>query len=171
MKSDALSVEDYLAGLPADRRSVLITVRETILTHLPPGYVEGMQCGMIGYAVPRTLYPAGYHADPRQPLPFAALAAQKNHFALYLMCVYGNDAQRKWFESAWRATGRKLDMGKACIRFKSLDDIPLEVIGEALARVPVDRFIAGYEAALQRSQGLRRDEVQKTSRAGPARKR
>jgi hypothetical protein len=104
-----------------------------------------MQYGMIGYVVPHSLYPAGYHCDPKQPLPFAHLVSQKNHMALYLMCVYLDGATNAWFRSAWAASGKKLDMGKACVRFKKLEDLPLEVIGQAIVREPAQAYIARWE--------------------------
>lgn len=148
MQSTAQTVLAYLAELPEERRLALSTVRETILRHLPEGYEEGMQYGMIGYYVPHRLYPAGYHCNPKEPLPFAGLASQKNYMALYLGCVYGSEEEAAWFREAYRATGKKLDMGKSCVRFKCLEDLPLELIGEAVARVPVAQFIARYEAVL-----------------------
>jgi hypothetical protein len=107
-----------------------------------------MQYGMIGYCVPHSLWPAGYHCDPKQPLTFASLGNQKNHMALYLMCVYGHEETRAWFEEAWRASGKKLDMGKACARFKRLEDLPLDVVGQVIARVPVDEFLSRYQQVL-----------------------
>ena len=104
-------------------------VRDVILANLPKGYEECMNYGMIGYVVPHSFYPAGYHCDPKQPLMYASLASQKNHMAIYMMCVYGDPATRQWFEEAYSATGKKLDMGKSCIRFKKLDDVALDVIG------------------------------------------
>jgi hypothetical protein len=98
--------------------------------------------------VPHSRYPAGYHCDPKQPLPFAALAAQKNSFSLHLMGLYMNPAELKWFTQAWKATGKKLDMGKACVRFKKLDDVALDVVGEAFRRVSADAWIATYETSL-----------------------
>lgn len=148
MQSQAATVEEYLAELPEDRRQALSAVRETILRHLPEGFEEGMQYGMIGYYVPHRLYPAGYHCDPRQPLPFASLASQKNYMSLYLGCVYGSESEADWFRDAYLATGKKLDMGKSCVRFKRLDDLPLDVVGQAIARTPVAEFIARYEAVL-----------------------
>lgn len=149
MTSQATTVKEYLASLPEDRRAAISAVRDVILKNLPAGYEEGMQYGMIGYYVPPNIFPAGYHCDPKVPLPFASLASQKNHMAVYLMCVYGDEATREWFEKEYRASGKKLDMGKSCVRFKKLDDLPLEVIGKAIARVPVARYIARYEAVLQ----------------------
>jgi hypothetical protein len=147
MPSKAQSVEQYLAELPEDRRAAIQAVREVILANLDSGYAEGIQYGMIGYFVPRSVYPRGYHCDPKQPLPFVGLGAQKNHMAVYLMCVYGNADLAKWFQAAWAKTGKKLDMGKACLRFKKLDNLALEVIGEVIARVPAAKYIAACEAA------------------------
>src|SRR5581483_6695459 len=124
MTSSAATVEEYLAELPEERRAAIGAVRNVILANLPEGYEETMQYGMIGYIVPHRLYPAGYHCDPKQPLPLANLGSQKNHMSLYLMCVYGHEPTAEWFRSAWTATGKKLDMGKACVRFKKLDDVP-----------------------------------------------
>src|SRR5579859_6935921 len=112
MASKATTAEEYLAELPDDRRAELSAVRDVILQHLPEGYEEIMQYGMIGYVVPHSIYPAGYHCDPKQPLNYASLGNQKNHMALYLMCVYGNAETRAWFEEAFAASGKKLDMGK-----------------------------------------------------------
>lgn len=151
MNRNAQSVAEYLAALPADRRAALDAVRSVIRANLRGGYEEGMQYGMIGYYVPHSIYPAGYHCDPKQPLPFAGLASQKNHMSLYLGCVYGNPEHAEWFRTAWKATGKKLDMGKACIRFKQLADLPLDVIGAAVARVPVEKYLASYEANLPES--------------------
>ena len=151
MKSNAATVEDYLQSLPEDRRAAISAVRKVILANLPKGYEECMVCGMIGYVVPHSIYPAGYHCDPRLPLLYANLGSQKNHMALYLMCVYGDDATRDWFEKAYRASGKKLDMGKACVRFKRLEDLPLEVIGQAVARVPVEKYIARIQQVLART--------------------
>ena len=150
MKSQATTVRAYLAELPPERRQTLATVRETILKNLPAGYEEGMQYGMIGYFVPHRVYPAGYHCDPQQPLPFAGLAAQKNYLSLYLMCIYGHPEHETWFRQAWTKTGKKLAMGKSCVRFKTLEDVPLSVIGRAIKRVPVKKFIAYYEESRER---------------------
>jgi hypothetical protein len=148
MQSKATTVDQYLAELPDDRRAALAAVREVILENLDKDYEEGMQYGMIGYYVPHRVHPAGYHCDPRQPLPFAALASQKNYMSLYLMCVYGESEHSKWFQKAWAETGKKLDMGKACVRFKRLEDLPLEVIGEAIRRVPAKKYVAFCEAVV-----------------------
>ncbi len=144
MQNKATTVEQYLASLPEDRRAALSAVRDVILKNLDGDYEEGMQYGMIGYYVPHSVFPAGYHVDPKQPLPFASLASQKNHMAVYLMCVYGQPEQEQWFREAWAKTGKKLDMGKSCVRFKKLEDVALDVIGEAIRRMPAKKYIAHY---------------------------
>lgn len=148
MQTKAATVEAYLKELPEDRRLALEAVRAVILKNLPKGYAEGMQYGMIGYFVPHEVYPAGYHCDPKQPVPFAGLASQKNHMSLYLMCIYGAPEHEAWFRDAWTKTGRKLDMGKGCVRFKRIEDVPLHVIGQAIKRVPVKKFLEHYESAI-----------------------
>ena len=155
MQSKATSVAEYLRELPTDRRAAIETVRSVILKNLDKGYAEGMSYGMIGYYVPHALYPPGYHCDPKVPLPFAALASQKNYMSVYILTVYSGcedgesgDEDSRWFHEAWRATGKKLDMGKCCIRFKKIDDLALDVIGEAIRRFPVKRFIEHYETSL-----------------------
>jgi uncharacterized protein YdhG (YjbR/CyaY superfamily) len=164
MRSKASTVDQYLAELPADRREAIEALRKTILDHLPEGYEEGMQYGMIGYYVPHAIHPEGYHCDPKQPVPFASLASQKNHMALYLMCVYSDEAHAAWFVNAWNKTGRKLDMGKSCIRFNKLEDIPLEVVGQAIKRVPVKKLLAQYEAARASTpRGAKKTTTKKTT--------
>jgi uncharacterized protein DUF1801 len=143
-QGEASSPEELLAGLPPERREALSKVREIILANLPPGYVESMQSGMIGYGIPLERYPNTYNG---QPLGYAALANQKNHMSLYLMSVYGSPDEERWFKQRYAQSAKKLDMGKACLRFKRLEDLPLDLIGEAIARTPVERYIAGYEAA------------------------
>lgn len=155
MQSAAPTVREYLDSLPGERRAILDAVREVILANLDAGYSEAMQYGMIGYAVPHSVFPAGYHCSPDQPLPFAALASQKNYVSLYLMGLYtgsscdGETGEVRWFREAWEQSGKKkLDMGKSCIRFKKLDDVPLDVIGEAIRRMPAKLYIERYQQAL-----------------------
>ncbi len=148
MQSKAKTVAQYLSALPKDRREVMKAVRAVVLKNLPKGYVESMQYGAIGYFVPHSIYPPGYHCDPKQPLPFAGLASQKNHMAIYLMCIYNDSGHDAWFRDAWAKTGKKLDMGKSCVRFKKLDDVALNVIGQVIRRVPVKKFIEFYESAI-----------------------
>jgi len=154
MQSKAATVSDYLASLPDDRRKAIETVRSVILANLDKDFEEGMQYGMIGYYVPHRIYPAGYHADPKQGLPFAALASQKNYMSVYLMglycgCIEGvSDTNLvRWFREAWAKTGKKLNMGKACIRFKKADDLALDVLGEAIRRMPARKYVEVYEEA------------------------
>lgn len=143
VSSKAETVEDYLSELPDDRRDALEVIRETILENLPDGYVEAMNWGMIAYEVPLDTFPDTYN---NKPLMYAALASQKNHMALYLSAVYGQDEARQWFIESYKETGKKLDMGKSCVRFKSLEQLPLDVVGEAIARTSVEDFIGIHEA-------------------------
>jgi hypothetical protein len=152
VQSKATTVEQYLSELPDDRRKAIEAVRQVILANLDKDYEEGIQYGMIGYYVPHRVYPAGYHCDPKQALPFAGLASQKNHMALYLMCIYGDSKHSEWFRDAWAKTGKKLDMGKSCIRFKKVDDLALDIIAEAIRRVPAKKYIEHCEAALEASR-------------------
>jgi uncharacterized protein YdhG (YjbR/CyaY superfamily) len=152
MQSKAKTVNQYLAELPPDRRDAINAVRKVILKNLPEGFEETMLYGMICYVVPHKLFPAGYHCDPSQPLCYAGLASQKNHMAVYLMTVYGHKDTENWFVKAYKATGKKLDMGKSCVRFKKLDDLPLDVIGQAIARVPVDKYIKAYEESRKKAK-------------------
>lgn len=153
MQSKASTVAEYLKNLPEDRRVAIGAVRKAILANLDTDYEEGMQYGMIGYFVPHRVYPAGYHCDPRQPLPFVGLASQKNHMSVYLMSVYADRDEEGWLRDRFAKAGKKLDMGKCCIRFKRLEDLPVEVIGEAVRRVPVKRHVEYYESALKKSGG------------------
>ena len=152
MHSSAPTVAEYLAGLSLDRRKAIASVRSTIKKHLPSGYVETMQYGMISYVVPLRLYPAGYLGKPDVPLPFVSLAAQKNHMAVYLMNVYGDPKLDTWFKTAWKKTGKKLDMGKSCLRFKQVEELALDVLGQAVARTPVAEYVARYEQSRARGK-------------------
>ena len=143
------TVEEYIASLPGDRRAALQAVREVILGNLDGGYEEGIQYGAIGYYVPHRVYPPGYHCDPKQPLPFASLASRKDHLSLGLMCVYGSPGVAERFRKEWASTGKRLDMGAACIRFRKPEDLALEVIGRTIARVPAAKYIEHCEAALR----------------------
>lgn len=140
MRSDAKTVEEYLGALPEERRAALAAVRAVILARLPPGYVEAMNWGMIAYEVPLALCPKTYNG---QPLMYAALASQKNHMAVYLCGLYcGLPGVKDTFLAAYERAGQKLDMGKACIRFRRLEDLDLDAVGEAIAAVSVEAFIA-----------------------------
>jgi len=144
VNSKAKSVEEYLKELPEEKRAVISKVRDTVRKNLPGGYTEGMNWGMITWGIPLEKYPDTYNGEP---LGYAALAAQKNHFALYLMCVYQSREQEKMLKEAFKKEGKKLDMGKSCLRFKTLDDLPLDVIGKVIASTPPEQFIAQYEAS------------------------
>jgi Domain of unknown function (DU1801) len=168
MHSAAPTVQAYLAELAADRRAVVDAVRKVVLANLDDDYEEGMQYGMIGYYVPHAVFPKGYHCDPKQPLPFAAIASQKNHLSLYLCSLYsdaadGDETSARWFRDAWAKTGKKLDMGKSCIRFKRVEDLALDVIGAAIQRMPTRQFIERYEAGLAMSRANRTNIRAKTS--------
>ena len=151
MQSKAKTVDEYVTGLPEDRREAISALRKVILKNLPQGYEEGMQWGMPSYFEPLTAHPAGYNCQPDQPLPFVGLASQKNHMAFYGFCIYMDEALKNRFVEDWKKTGKKLDMGKACVRFKKLEDVPLKVIGDAVKRVPMKKFIKQYEAQLQQT--------------------
>ena len=152
MQSKATTIEQYLSELPEERRAAIATVRHVILKNLDKDYEEGMQYGMIGYFVPHRIYPAGYHCNPKQPLPYVCLASQKDYMSLYMMPVYGDGVEESWFRNEWAKTGKKLDMGKCCVRFKKLEDLALEVIGDTLRRVPVKKWIAYYESVVKSSR-------------------
>jgi len=149
VSSKAATVKDYLSELPAERRSDIARVRAVIRENLPAGYKEMMQFGMIAYCIPLSRYPETYNGAP---LLYAALAAQKNHNAVYLMGIYADAGLRKWFEAGYRKSGKKLDVGKSCVRFKTLDDLPLALIGEAIARMPSETFTALYEQTRGKSK-------------------
>jgi hypothetical protein len=140
------SIDDYLAQLPDDRRAAITKVRDVINANLPSGYEEKLQYGMISWCVPESVLPAK-DVYNKQPLALASLGSQKSHMAVYLMSVYGDTTLRTWFEQAYKQAGKKLDMGKSCVRFKSLDALPLEVIGEAVSKVPVEQYVDVYRKA------------------------
>jgi hypothetical protein len=148
MANTAATVEAYLAALPEDRRGAIGAVRKVILKNMGRGFAEGMQYGMIGYFVPHSVFPAGYHCDPKQPLPFAGLSSQKGHMSLHMMGVYMSPELERWFRGAWAETGKKLDMGRACVRFKKLEDLALDVIGEAFRKMPAEDYVALYQSNL-----------------------
>ncbi len=152
MQSKASNVADYLASLPEDRRIAIEAVRKVILANLDKDFEEGMTYGMIGYFIPHRIYPAGYHCDPKQPVPYINLASQKNHLALYIMGLYMDVDHANWFVEAWEKSGKKLDKGKACIRFKKLEDLALDVIGQTVKRTPVKKYLAQYEQVLAARQ-------------------
>ncbi len=160
------TVAEYLAALPDDRRQAIEAIRKVVRRNLPKGYAEGIQYGVIGYFVPHSVYPAGYHCDPKQPLPLLSIASQKNHMAVYLCSLYMNPMDDAWFRKAWTTAGKKLDMGKGCVRFKKLEDVPLDVLGAVVARVPVNKFIKTYESRLGERTATK-SNMPKTSKSTP----
>jgi hypothetical protein len=145
MQSKAQTVEQYLAELPPDRRAAISAVRDAIVRNLDKDYAETMSYGMIGYHVPKSVYPPGYHCNPEHGLPFAGLASQKNYMSVYLMSAYEGGPEAEWLHGAFERAGKKLDMGKCCIRFKRLDDLAVDAIGEAVRRMPTRAYIEWYE--------------------------
>jgi hypothetical protein len=138
------TVAEYLASLPDDRRDVISRLRALVKKHLPGGYKEQIGWGVITYAVPLETLPDTYNGEP---LCYAAIAAQKNYYSLYLMGAYGDARQAAWMADEFKKRGKKLDMGKACVRFKALDDLPLDVIGEVIASKPMEKYIEMYQAS------------------------
>ena len=158
--------EEYIATLPGERAEQVSQLRELVLRHLPDGYAEQIDFGMICYVIPLETYPDTYNGHP---LMYAAIASQKRHISLYLMNVYGDEESQRRFAEGFAAAGKKLDMGKACVRFKALDDLPLELIAETVARTPAAGYIASYEASraqmAEESQGAAaRNAGRKTER-------
>lgn len=147
--SKAPTVAAYLKSLPPDKRRVVSTVRSVVRKHLPRGYREAMGFGMITYGIPLETYPNTYNG---QPLCYAGLAAQKNHYALYLMGAYADPKNAKKLAAGFKASGKKLNMGRSCLRFSSLDDLPLDVIGDTIASLPPERMIALFEKSRPRSR-------------------
>ena len=146
MQSTAVSVEEYFDSLPEERQKPMKELRKVIKKNLPKGFKEVMSYGMVGYVVPHSIYPDGYHCDPKLPLPFMCLASQKNFISFYHMGVYSDKKILDWFTSEYakRVKG-KLDMGKSCIRFKNPDQIPFELVGELVSKISVDDWIKTYE--------------------------
>ena len=151
MQYKANSPEDYIAQLPEDRKGPVQKLREVIRKNLPEGYEETMSYGMIGYVVPHSIYPDGYHCDPKLPLPFMNIASQKNFIAVYHMGVYADKDLLDWFTSEYpKHSNRKLDMGKSCVRFKRMDDIPYDLIGELSSKITVEQWVNVYESNVKR---------------------
>jgi uncharacterized protein YdhG (YjbR/CyaY superfamily) len=151
MKSEASTPQAYIDQLPEDRRAPMQRLRQVILNNLPEGFQETMNYGMIGYVVPHQLYPAGYHCDPKLPLPFLNIASQKNHIAFYHMGIYSNEGLMTWFQKAYAdQVPTRLDMGKSCVRFKKPEHIPFSLLGELCAKMTVEQWISQYEAVIKR---------------------
>ena len=150
--SDAETPDEYIAALPEDRREAVRAVRAVVRDNLPAGFEEGMLYGMIGWYVPLERFPNTYNG---QPLGLAALASQKNYMSLYLNNVYGDSTTEAWFKDRYAASGKRLDMGKSCVRFRRLEDLPLDVIGDTIARADLESYVAGYQEALGSSRRAR----------------
>jgi uncharacterized protein YdhG (YjbR/CyaY superfamily) len=151
-RSTASTPDEYIASLPDDRREAVATVRDVVNRNLPPGYEEGMAYGMIAWWVPLETFPDTYNGEP---LGLAGLASQQNYISLYLNTVYGSPAEQAWFTDRFAASGKKLNMGKSCVRFRRLDELPLDVIGETIARADLDRTLAHYASARGSSRKTR----------------
>jgi Domain of unknown function (DU1801) len=150
MQSKATTIDAYLAELPEDRQKAITELRKVIKKNMPKGFKECMSYGMIGYVVPHSKYPAGYHCTPELPLPFMNIASQKNFIAVYHMGVYANPKLLKWFtDEHAKASPKKLDMGKSCMRYKKPEDIPYKLIGELASKITPDEWIALYESAFK----------------------
>lgn len=151
MRSEAKTPNEYFKSIPEERQEAMNELRKTILKNLPKGFEEGMGYGMVGYVVPHSIYPKGYHCDPKQPLPFMGLASQKNFIAFYHMGIYANKTLSDWFIKEFPKHSKyKLDMGKSCIRFKKTDGIPYKLIGELVKKVSVKDWISNYEKAFNK---------------------
>lgn len=153
MQSKAETVEEYLIALPDDRKLAMNTLRTTILANIPSSFVETMSYGIIGYVVPHSLYPDGYHCNPKLPLPFINFASQKNFIALYHMGLYANPELLKWFTDEFpKHSSQKLDIGKSCIRFKKMDQIPFDLIAELVQKVSVEQWVNMYESMVKKKK-------------------
>lgn len=151
MKYSPTSIEDYINKIPEERKEHIKKLRKVILENLPDGFEEGINYGMIGYYVPHSKYPNGYHCDPKLPLPFINVASQKNSINLYHSGIYAKKELYDWFVAEYpKYCKRKLDMGKSCIRFKKIEEIPYELIGELVNKMTVDEWIETYENALKK---------------------
>jgi len=151
MKIEANTPEEYIEQLPEDRKEPMRRLRQIILDNLPKGFEEQMSYGMLGYVVPHSIYPKGYHVNPKLPLPFINLASQKNNISLYHSGVYADNALMQWFTDEYgKIIKTKLDKGKSCLRFKKIDQLPYDLIGELVSKMTVEQWIEIYEAALKK---------------------
>ena len=152
MQSKAITPKEYIDALPEDRKAIVSAICKAIKSNLPKGFEEIINYGMIGYVIPHTLYPKGYHCDPKLPLGFISVASQKNYVAIHHMGLYGSTPLLEWFQQEWKKhTPKKLDMGKACIRFKKAEDVPIKLIEELATKLTPQKWIEVYEKALIRS--------------------
>lgn len=153
MQSSAKTIEEYLSSLPEERKLPFLKLRETILNNIPKGFTEEVSYGMLGYLVPHSIYPEGYHCNPKLPLPFINIASQKNFIALYHMGIYAKPDLLDWFVTEYpKHTKQKLDIGKSCIRFKKMDEIPFDLIAELVQKISVAEWISCYETQFKKSK-------------------
>lgn len=151
MTSDAKNPDEYINSLPEDRKKYMEKLRNVILKNLPKGFQEGMGYGMMGYSVPHSIYPNGYHCKPSDPLPFMGMASQKNSINFYHMGIYADKELYDWFVGEYpKHSTRKLDMGKSCMRFKKFEEIPFDLIGELVTKISVEDWIETYESAFRK---------------------
>ena len=167
MQSKATTVAQYLAELSPDRREAIAAVRNMILKNLDKDYEERISYGMISYCVPHRIFPEGYHCDPKQPLAFLCLASQKNYMSMHILSVYTQGEEDSWFRKEWAKTGKKLDMGKCCIRFRKLDDLALDLLGEVIRKTPAKVYIEYYKAARELAQAAAVVRASKKTTAAP----
>jgi uncharacterized protein YdhG (YjbR/CyaY superfamily) len=148
MQSTATSIEQYLNELPPERRQAFTNLLSTIRKNIDPKFAESIQYGMLGWVIPKSIYPAGYHVDPTLPVSFIGIANQKHYLALYHMGIYADENLLSWFQDAYVKAGLRLDMGKSCIRFKRINEIPFELIGELVTKMSLDDYLALYTSHL-----------------------
>ena len=153
MQSNATSIEAYLEEIPEERKETFLKLRDTILKNIPKGFSEQLSYGSLGYVVPHSIYPNGYHCNPKLPLPFIAIASQKHFIALYHMGIYADSELQHWFVTEYpKYSSQKLDMGKSCIRFKKFDQIPFDLIAELAKKITVQQWINSYETLINKSK-------------------
>ena len=158
-KRPALTVSQWLASVPAERKDAINAVRDAVNAHLPPGYEETVDWGMLAWVVPLTTLPKTHNG---RPLMFAALGAHRKRMTIYLMSVYGDPRIRRGFEAAYRKTGKKLEMGGSCVHFRTLDDLPLDVVGDTIARVPVDEYVERYQRSRTKRSPTKKSNTKRT---------
>lgn len=152
------AVSEYLQALEPARAEMLVALRDEICKHIDPRFGEGIQYGIPSWFVPHAIYPQGYHCAPKEPVPFISLASQKNHVGLYLFCIYCDPDEHRRFVEEWKESGMRLDMGKACIRIRRIEEIPFGVIGRAIKRISIEKFLTAYEAGMPASARKKRSQ-------------
>ncbi|MDX2128889.1 MAG: DUF1801 domain-containing protein [Chloroherpetonaceae bacterium] len=157
MKNEAKTPDAYIESLPEDRKAAISKLRKTVKEALPKGFEEVMQYGMISYVVPHTIFPDGYHTNPKDPLPFISIASQKSHIALYHMALYSDESLLKWFQEEYaKSVSSKLDMGKSCLRFKKPDAIPYDLIKSLATKITVSTWVERYQSSIQKQESTKK---------------